>query len=143
MDGRIIGLNGHLEVKTLAADGSDLEFYAADKSTPATPLAADYIATAVNSPYKAITAASIDNDITTVADYSIIGTNSTVYTYTLATVNDRASRFGDFITLAGVTTDESAFNYTAASGAFTTLSITVHPTPTTGPIFHIDDAWAN
>jgi hypothetical protein len=128
-----------LEVKTVDALGATVATYAADKSTPAA-LAADYPTTA---PYKVITAAAASNDITTVADYSIIGTNSTVYTYTITSINDRASRFGDFIGLDGDTTDESAFTYQAAGGAFQTVTITVHPTPTTGPIFHIDDAWAN
>jgi hypothetical protein len=128
-----------LEVKTVDAGGATVATYAADKSTPAA-LAADYPTTA---PYKAITAAAASTDITTVADYSIIGTNSTVYTYTLTSINDRASRFGNFIALDGDTTDESAFTYYAAGGAFQTVTITVHPTPTTGPIFHIDDTWAN
>ena len=128
-----------LEVKTIDAVGATVQTYAADKTTPAA-LAADYPTTA---PYKAITAAAASNDITTVADYSIIGANSTVYTYTLVSINDRASRFGDFIGLDGDTTDESAFTYQAAGGAFQMVTITVHPTPTTGPIFHIDDTWAN
>jgi len=128
-----------LEVKTVDAVGATVQTYAADKSTVAA-LAANYPTTA---PDKAVTAAGTDIDITTVADYSIIGTLTTVYTYTLTSINDRAERFGDFITLDGDVTDESAFTYEPASGLFTTLTITVHPTPTTGPIFHIDDAWAD
>ena len=127
-----------LQVKTLAADGSDLVTYAADKSTPAA-LAADYPTTA---PDKSVNAAATV-DITTVADFGIIGTNTTVYRYTITSINDRSSRFGDFIGLDGDTTDESAFTYNNADGAFTTYTVMVHPTPTTGPIFHIGDAWAN
>lgn len=128
-----------LEVKTVDGLGTTIATYAADKTTPAA-LAADYPTTA---PDKSITVPAASNDITTVADYGVIGTNTTVYTYTLTSINDRASRFGNFIALDGDATDESAFTYYPAGGAFQTLTITVHPTPSTGPIFHIDAGWAN
>jgi hypothetical protein len=67
----------------------------------------------------------------------------TVYTYTLVSINDQASRNGNFIALNGVSTNPAAFTYYNATAGSTTLVITVYPAPVTGPIYHISSAWAN
>jgi hypothetical protein len=129
-----------LQVKTLTATGTDLAFYQTDKSTT---MGAGGLAVnnTTATPDKTATAAGNYN-IMTVANFNIIGTNTTVFTYTLTSINDRASRFGDFIGLNGNSAVASNFQYYPA-GAFNTITITVHPTPTTGPIFHITNTWAN
>ena len=125
-----------LEIKTLNPDLTDKDFYDTDKTTTPVALAEEYT-TAVP---EAVAAAGA-HDITSVAGgFTVIDASSTVYTYTLTSINDQASRFGNFIALDGDATDPSAFAYL---GIGETVSITVHPTPTTGPIFHIDAGWAN
>jgi hypothetical protein len=62
----------------------------------------------------------------------------TVYTYTYTSINDQASRFGDF--LINPTAVAANFLYYANAS---TITVTVYPAPITGPIFHIDNAWAN
>jgi hypothetical protein len=76
----------------------------------------------------------------TVSDFNVIESKATVYTYTLTSINDQASRFGNFIALNGVATDLSAFTYYPSGESYT---VTVYPTPTTGPIFHIPSTWTN
>lgn len=97
--------------------------------------------------FDAVAAASATYDIMTVGSFLAIdnGTRDavTVYTYTLLSVNDRASRFGDFITLAGDDTDASAYTDYAATAASDQVIITVYPAPATGPVYHIPNAWAN
>lgn len=133
-----------LEIKTLNADGSDNEFYDSDKTTvlgTGGELAEEFTQASPDA-----VAASGNYDITSItAPYSVIDNSSTVYTYTLQGLNDQASRWGDFLTLAagagvnGVTADQFAYYDTADD----VITVTVHPTPTTGPIFHIDASWAN
>jgi hypothetical protein len=84
-------------------------------------------------------AASGTIDLMTVGSFNVINNAATVYTYTLTSVNDQASRFGNFIALNGDDSDASAFTYYAAGE---TIVVTVYPTPVTGPIYHIPDAWA-
>lgn len=126
-----------LEIKTLNADGTDKDFYDTDKTTTAVPLAEEYTEAAPED-----VAAAGAHDITSVAGgYTVIDGSSTVYTYTLTSINDQASRFGEFI---GFTGDYAApvpddFTYYAISE---TVSIQVNPTPTTGPIYHIDHTWS-
>jgi hypothetical protein len=82
--------------------------------------------------------------------YIAIGGKTTVYTYTLTAINDVVSRRGDFIGLgAGVNaTTPGSFKYYDVAGVNPivtndVVTITVHPTPSTGPIFHISNTWAN
>jgi len=88
-------------------------------------------------PYEMATADT--DDITTVAGFNVIANQATVYTYTLVSVNDQASRFGDFITLDGDASDASAFWYNPMPEVIT---IVVNPVPVTGPIYHIPATWA-
>ena len=88
-------------------------------------------------------------DITTVSDFLVINNGTrdatTIYTYTLNGINDQASRWSDFLSLAagsGVN-GVAANNFTYYDTGADAITITVHPTPTTGPIFHIDANWAN
>ena len=56
-------------------------------------------------------------------------------------INDQASRFGDFINLDGDDTVPGDFNYYNIGGQ--QLVVTVNPAPVTGPIYHISNTWAN
>ena len=80
-------------------------------------------------------------DIFTVASYKVINSKPTVYTYTLANINDQASRYGDFIGLGGVDGAANTFTYYAIAAQ--QLVVTVNPSPDTGPIYHINSSWAN
>jgi hypothetical protein len=130
-----------LEIKTLKADLTDKDFYALNKSTTGVPLAVNYTQLAPEA-----VAASGAHAITSVAGgFTVIDNSTTVYTYSLNGLNDQASRFGDFIGLLpvpgvnGTSPDDFMYYDTAAD----LVTITVHPTPTTGPIFHIVGTWAN
>ncbi len=88
-------------------------------------------------------------NLTAMTPNGIIGSKSTVYVYTLTSINDLVSRRGDFLTIddaiqgsgnAVNSTAWSDFAYYAVAGQ--TVTITVHPTPVTGPIFHINNTWA-
>ena len=63
----------------------------------------------------------------------------TVYTYTIAGVNDRISRKCDFLSnTTNVAAGWSWYDTTAE-----TIAVTVNPAPVTGPIYHISNMWAN
>ena len=129
-----------LEIKTLNADGTDKAFYDDDKATSGVPLAVEYTTTAPEA-----VAASGAHDITTVVDggsglYEVIDNSVTVYTYSLVSINDQSSRNANFIGLTGDATDASAFTYYATAE---TVTVSVYPTPVTGPIYHIPTTWAN
>ncbi len=125
-----------LEIKTLNGDNSDKDFYDTDKTTTPVALAEEYTTASPEA-----VAASGAHDITSVAGgYTVIDNSSTVYTYTLTSINDQASRFGDFITLDGDDTVNANFTYYNVAE---TVTIRVNPTPTTGPIYHIVNTWAN
>jgi hypothetical protein len=79
-------------------------------------------------------------DITVTGGFTALDGRTTIYTYALTSINDRALRFSDFNTLNGDATDESLFTYNAIGE---TLTVTVYPTPTTGPIYHINNTWAD
>jgi hypothetical protein len=68
---------------------------------------------------------------------------TTVYEYTLTSINDLVSRRGDFLTIDGSgdvnSTAWDDFTYYTVGE---TLTITIHPTPKTGPIYHISNTWA-
>jgi hypothetical protein len=87
-------------------------------------------------------AGSGTHDITTVGSFNAINGESTEYIYTLSGLNDQASRWGDFLGFADVSTVVAA-DFVYYDTTDETITITVHPTPTTGPIFHIDSNWAN
>jgi len=131
-----------LEIATLD-DGGAKEFYYDDEDGTNPAGAQKY---AVN--YTTLSPQSVPNaggapDLMTVAAFNVINNGTrdavTVYTYTLTSINDQASRFGDFISLNGDDSDASAFTYYAAGE---TVVVTVYPAPVTGPIYHIPDAWA-
>ncbi len=127
----------NLEIKTLDDAGNDDNFYDNDKTTSGVPLAVEYTTAA---PDKTATAAVAYNITTIAGGFTCINNQTTVYTYELTSINDRALRFGDFITLGGSTADASLFTYNAIGE---TLTVTVHPTPVTGPIYHINNSWAD
>lgn len=94
-------------------------------------------------------------DITSgLAAWSLMGagTKTTVYVFTLRSINDIVSRRGDFLTIDGGGGDVSApastdfiyYDVAGVSPQATTdvLTITVHPAPVTGPIYHIGNTWA-
>lgn len=126
-----------LEIYTESAGVAD-EWFDATLGTlgAAQAFAADYTTAA---PDQAQTAAGTFN-LTAVVPNATINSKTTVYEYTYTSLNDLVSRRGDFSAVADVnafTWDE--FVYYAVGE---TVSITVHPTPVTGPIFHISNSWA-
>ncbi|MDA3779638.1 MAG: hypothetical protein PF487_05345, partial [Bacteroidales bacterium] len=82
------------------------------------------------------------NDITTVLEYNVIDSKSTVYLYTLESINDQALRYADFIGFAGDYALPIASDFTYSAMA-ETVTIRVNPAPNTGPIYHINSTWAN
>ena len=114
-----------LEIATLDAANAK-EFYYDDEAgtNPAAgqKYAADYTTAA-----PATVAASGAHDIMTVASFPVINNGTrdavTVYTYTLTSINDRASRFGNYIALNGSTADQSLFTYYNIGE---TLTVTVY-----------------
>jgi hypothetical protein len=131
-----------LEIATLDDLGAK-EFYYDDENgtnpAGAQKYAVEYTALAPQS----IANAAAAPDLMTVGSFNVINNGTrdavTVYTYTLTSINDQASRFGDFISLGGDDTDPSAFTYYAAGE---TVVVTVYPAPVTGPIYHIPANWA-
>ncbi len=125
-----------LEIKTLTAAGADKDFYDTDKVTTPVALAEEYTTAAPDA-----VAASGAYAITSVAGgFTVIDASSTVYTYTLTSINDQASRFGQFIAKDGVEGTPDTFTYYAIAE---TVVVRVNPTPTTGPIYHIVNTWSN
>ncbi len=130
-----------LEIKTLDSGGADDEWFDVNKA----PLGAAGFAVEYTQASPEAVAASGNHPLTLpTGGFTVINAQSTVYTYVLNGLNDLASRWSDFLTLAagagvnGVTADQ--FTYYDLGPE--TITITVHPTPTTGPIFHIDPNWA-
>jgi hypothetical protein len=137
----------NLEIKTLDDASADEFWYDDELGTTQFAVqtyAAEY--TQTNGGFDA-QAASAAYDIMTVGSFLAINNGTrdavTVYTYTLASVNDRASRFGDFITLNGSTADASAYTDYPATAAADQVVVTIYPAPATGPIYHIIDTWSN
>ena len=97
-------------------------------------------------PFQAVAAANAAFNIMTVPAFLVIdnGTRDavTVYTYTLVSINDQASRYGNFIGLNGVSADAAVFTYYAATPAADQVTVTIFPAPVTGPIYHITNTWA-
>ncbi|MEE4196945.1 MAG: hypothetical protein V2I54_04825 [Bacteroidales bacterium] len=130
----------NLEIATLD-DASAKEFYYSDETGAGQSgtqfYAVDYTEAAPNT-------VAASTDITTVGSYAVINNGTrdavTVYTYNLISINDKASRNGDFITLGGDASVPGNFTYFDYAE---TITITVYPAPETGPIYHIDNAWAN
>ncbi len=125
-----------LEIKTLNADLTDKDFYDTDKTTAGVPLAEEYTPGAP----QAVAAAGPHNITSVAGGFTVIDNSTTVYTYSLTSINDQALRYGDFLGLSGSDADASSFTYNAIGE---TVSVTVYPTPTTGPIYHINSTWAN
>jgi hypothetical protein len=140
----------NLAITTLD-NASAVEFYYTDETgagqNAALTYAVNHTIDETTNPFEALAAASAAHDIMTVPNFLVINNGTrdavTVYTYTLVSVNDQASRFGDFITLGGATADASAFTYYAATAASDQVVVTVYPAPVTGPIYHITNTWAN
>lgn len=137
-----------LEIATLD-NASAKEFYYDDETGAGQAGAQKYAVeyTQANGSFDGSQNAPGTYDIMTVGSFPVINNGTrdavTVYTYTLASINDRASRFGDFITLDGDDTDASAYTDYAATAASDQVVVTVYPAPTTGPIYHISNTWAN
>jgi hypothetical protein len=72
-------------------------------------------------------------------DESGSGKKQTVYTYTINGVNDRISRKSDYMNNSAKAADAWSWYDTTVE----TIVITVNPAPTTGPIYHISNDWAN
>ena len=140
----------NLTITTLD-DASAIEWYYTDETgagqNAALTYAVNHTIDETTDPFEAVAAATATHDIMTVGDFLIIDNGVrdavTVYTYTLVSINDQASRFGNFIVLDGVTTDAAAFTYYAAPAASDVVIVTVYPAPETGPIYHISNTWNN
>jgi hypothetical protein len=140
-----------LEIATLDAANAK-EFYYSDQTGAGKSglqfYAVNHTTDGVTNPYEAVAASGAHN-IMTVPGFPVInnGTRNavTVYTYQLVSVNDQASRYGNFIALNGVSTaaNASSFTYYASPAAADNVVVTVYPTPVTGPIYHISNAWSN
>ncbi len=127
-----------LQIHTLTGLGA-IDFYY-DDETGANPTVGQKYAVNNTTALPERVVASGASSVMTVGSFAVINTSTTVYTYELISINDQALRFGDFIALNGDDTDPSAFTYNAIGE---TVSITIHPAPTTGPIYHINSVWAN
>lgn len=131
-----------LEIATLDASNAK-EFYYNDQTGAGRAAAQKYAVNYTTAAPEAF-AASGSHSIMTVPSFDVINNGTrdavTVYTYTLTSLNDNASRFGDYIALNGDATNASAFTYYPAAA---TVTVTVYPAPVTGPIFHISNTWAN
>lgn len=97
-----------------------------------------------------VAAAGAVNVTSATLPYTTIGGKTTVYTYTLTAINDVVTRRGDFIGLGAAVNATPAANFmyydVAGVNPLATndvVTITVHPTPATGPIYHISNTWAN
>lgn len=89
------------------------------------------------------------------AEFTLIGGKPTVYVITVTAINDAISRKGDFIAIDGgfgsgdvtapIASDFTYYDVAGVNGGGATdvLTITVNPNPTTGPIYHISNTWAN
>jgi len=136
-----------LEIKTLTDLGVDEFWY--DDELGTTQFGVQTYAVNNTQVAPDATLVSGDNDVSTVTDFLVVNNGTvdatTVYTYSLNGINDQASRWSDFLTLAagvcvkGNTPDDFTYLDLVAE----TLVVTVHPTPTTGDIYHIDSGWAN
>jgi len=130
----------NLEIATLN-DASAKEFYYSDETGTGQSGTQFYAVDYTEASPQTVAAST---DITTVGSFAVInnGTRNavTVYTYSLLSINDKASRNGDFISLGGDASVPGNFTYFDYPE---TITITVYPAPETGPIYHIDNAWAN
>ncbi len=145
----------NLTITTLDA-GGNIEYYYTDQagagqSPAATPVyAVNHTTDETTNPFQAVAAATTTHNIMTVPSFLVIDNNGvtaggdaiTRYTYTLVSINDQASRYGNFITLVGDDTDAAAFTYYNATAAADQVVVTVYPAPVTGPIYHINNTWA-
>lgn len=135
-----------LEIKTLNNGGADEFWYSDETGAGQAGAAFNAVNYTTGSPQTIATAAAAP-DLMTVTSFDVINNGTrdatTVYTYTLTSINDRASRFGNFIALNGSTADQSLFTYYATPAASDVVTVTIHPAPVTGPIYHIQDGWAN
>lgn len=127
-----------LQIHTLTNLGA-IDFYY-DDETGLNPNAAQKYAVEYTTAAPQAIAASGASSVMTVGSFDVISSQSTVYTYELISINDQALRYGDFIALGGDASVPANFTYNAIGE---TVSITIHPAPTTGPIYHINSGWAN
>jgi len=132
-----------LEIATLDATSAK-EFYYDDETGAGQDANQKYAVEYTTAIPQEIDIAANAPDLMTVGSFDVInnGTNpaATVYTYVLTSINDQASRFGDYLTVGGDDTDPSAFMYYAAGPE--TVTVTVYPAPETGPIYHIINTWS-
>lgn len=139
-----------LEIATLNASSAK-EFYYDDENGSNQAVGQKYAVEYTEAAPQDVAAAAGAPDLMTVGAYNVIDNNGaaaggdavTVYTYVLNKINDQASRFGDFIGLAGDDTGaDDTYTYYPVVAAPETVVVTVYPAPTTGPIYHIDNTWA-
>jgi hypothetical protein len=136
----------NLEIATLDAALAK-EFYYTDETGAGQSVPQIYAVNYTTAAPQAIATAAAAPDLMTVAAFNVIDNNGaaaggdaiTVYTYNLVSINDQASRYGDFITLGGGAPANAAFTYFAAADQ---VIVTVYPAPVTGPIYHITNTWA-
>jgi hypothetical protein len=144
----------NLTITTLDAGGTPEFWYtnnAGAGQNNALTYAVNHTTDETTNPFEAVGAATATHNIMTVPSFLVIDNNGaaaggdavTVYTYTLVSINDQASRYGNFIALDGDETDAAAFTYYAATAAADQVVVTVYPAPVTGPIYHINNNWAD
>lgn len=135
-----------LEIKTLNNVGADEFWYSDETGAGQAGIAFNTVNYTTAAPQTIATAAAAPN-LMTVGSFAVINNGTrdatTVYTYNLTSINDRASRFGDFIGLNGSTADQSLFQYYATPATDDQVVVTIYPAPETGPIYHISNTWAN
>jgi hypothetical protein len=139
-----------LEIATLNAAKTKNWYYdnqAGLNPTVGQKYAVNHTIDETTNPFEALAAATVAHNIMTVPNFPVItvaGTPAvTVYTYKLNSINDQASRYGNFIILDGNSADGSLFTYFPARPAADQFVVVVYPLPKTGPIYHINGAWAN
>lgn len=130
-----------LQISSVDNLGAVTYYNAAKADQGATPMFA--IERTTTAPDKTFTTAgggnySVYSQIT--GGFTAIGGESTTYTFILNSINDRALRFSNFATKDGVVAPNNTFTYNDISE---TRTVTVHPTPVTGPIYHINNTWAD
>ncbi|MBN2487057.1 MAG: hypothetical protein JXB34_13870 [Bacteroidales bacterium] len=132
----------NLEIATLN-NAMAKEFYYDDENGANPAGAQKYAVNYTTLAPQEIATAAAAPDLMTVGDFLVINNGTrdavTVYTYNLVSINDQASRYGNFMALGGGAPANDAFTYYAAADQ---VIVTVYPAPVTGPIYHITNTWA-
>ena len=130
-----------LEIYTLDNTGAEDEWF--DASLTSMGTSEDYAANYTEDSPDSQTSNGTFDLTSVIPNALATAGKTTVYEYTLTSINDLVSRRGDFLTIAGSgdvnTAADDDFVYYAVGES---LTITIHPTPVTGPIYHISNTWA-